>query len=432
MSDAVVQSAPAGLCEPLSSLQHLVLSRQVEVESWFREQWQQTPPPFYGSVDLRNAGYKLAPVDTNLFPAGFNNLNPEFMPIYVQTMRATMQEMCPDATRVLLIPEAHTRNMFYFESIALLAEVIKLAGFEIRIGFMGDEIDQQQTFDLPSGKQITLEPLRRQGDRVGVDDFYPCCIILNNDMSAGIPEMLQNIEQKVMPPMQLGWAHRLKSEHFRYYEKVSTEFAEHFGFDPWVITPWFDQCPEVDFMKKDGEACLVRRAEGLFKRLNKKYAEYEIEQDPFLVVKADQGTYGMAVMMIRDAQDLAKLNRKQRTRMSTLKGGAQVTKAIIQEGVYTFETLDDGSLTAEPVVYMLGRHVVGGFYRVHQNRGPDENLNAPGMNFTPMPFADPCICPDQSKDEGANRFYLYGVVARLALLAAARELHGFMQRNGHA
>jgi oxygen-independent coproporphyrinogen-3 oxidase len=26
-------------------------------------------------VDLRNAGFKLAPVDTNLFPAGFNNLN---------------------------------------------------------------------------------------------------------------------------------------------------------------------------------------------------------------------------------------------------------------------------------------------------------------------------------------------------------------------
>ena len=30
------------------------------------------------SVDLRNSGFKLAPVDTNLFPGGFNNLNPGF------------------------------------------------------------------------------------------------------------------------------------------------------------------------------------------------------------------------------------------------------------------------------------------------------------------------------------------------------------------
>ena len=55
----------------------------------------------------------------------------------------------------------------------------------------------------------------------------------------------------------------------------------------------------------------------------------------------------------------------------------------------------------------------------------NENLNAPGMHFEPLAFADSCTLPDQSAapDAGPNRFYAYGVVARLALLAAAREIN---------
>ncbi|MEC8106203.1 MAG: glutamate--cysteine ligase, partial [Candidatus Thermoplasmatota archaeon] len=29
--------------------------------------------PIYGSVDIRDAGWKIAVVDANQFPAGFNN-----------------------------------------------------------------------------------------------------------------------------------------------------------------------------------------------------------------------------------------------------------------------------------------------------------------------------------------------------------------------
>ena len=44
---------------------------------------------------------------------------------------------------------------------------------------------------------------------------------------------------------------------------------------------------------------------------------------------------------------------------------------------------------AEPVVYMIDRYVVGGFYRVNTERGTDENLNAPGMHFEPLAFETP-------------------------------------------
>lgn len=414
----------------LLTLEKQFRDNQIAIEAWFRQQWLKTPPPFYSSVDLRNAGFKLAPVDTNLFPAGFNNLNPALMPFYVQAVQATIAEICPEVTRLLIIPESHSRNTFYFESLAMLQEILTTAGFQIRIGSLDESLAASFEQVLPSGRKLTIEPLQRKGDQVGVTDFFPCCIILNNDLSSGVPKALTHLKQTIMPSPLLGWATRLKSEHFSAYEKIAQEFAtEILKIDSWLINPLFDHCPEVNFMKKEGEECLALRAEGLLSQIKKKYSEYGIEQKPFLVVKADAGTYGMAVMMIQDPNELRHLNRKQRTRMSATKGGAPVTKAIIQEGVYTFETASEDNAVAEPVVYSFGRHVVGGFYRVHKNRGPNENLNAPGMDFIPLAFKEPCNAPCSHHHEKANRFYMYGVISRLACLAAARELALFKGEN---
>lgn len=409
-------------------LEKYFIDHRVAIERWFRDEWLKTRPPIYGSVDLRNAHFKLAPVDTNLFPAGFNNLHSDRMSFYAQVAQSAITETCPDISRVLIIPESHTRNIHYFESLAMLRDILLGIGIDVRIGFIGDAVNEPMEHTLPSGKTIRLEPLIRDGDRVGVDGFFPCCILLNNDLSSGIPVELQNISQRVMPSMQFGWSTRLKSEHFGFYEEVATSFSDSIGLDPWLLMSYFDQCPEVDFMKQEGQDCLLRRCEGILKRIQKKYDEYSIKEQPFLVVKADQGTYGMAVLMIKDPQELMALNRKQRTRMSTIKGGTSVTRAIIQEGVFSFETVGDKQSVAEPVIYMMGRHVLGGFYRVHNNRGPDENLNTPGMNFEPLPFAHSFFPVEEAVNEHVL-FYVYGVVARLAMLAAARELAAFERRS---
>src|ERR1035437_4255375 len=63
---------------PLPDLARRMLDAMPSIEHWLRAQWPKRATPFYSSVDLRNSGFQLAPVDTNLFPAGFNNLNPEF------------------------------------------------------------------------------------------------------------------------------------------------------------------------------------------------------------------------------------------------------------------------------------------------------------------------------------------------------------------
>ena len=418
-------AVPAGQTQ---QLEKYILDAQPAIEHYFRSQWTERTAPFYASVDLRNSGFKLAPVDTNLFPGGFNNLNPEFMPLCVQAAMQALEEICPDARGILLIPENHTRNAFYLQNVAVLQNILRRAGMIVRIGTLIPEITAPTEIPLPDGGKLLLEPLVRERNRIGVAGFEPCVVLLNNDLSAGIPAILENLEQPIIPPIYAGWSTRLKSHHFAAYDRVAREFAEIARIDPWLVNPYFATCGEINFQERQGEECLASHVDLVLAQIRRKYEEYKIDLEPFVIVKADAGTYGMGVMSVKSPEEVRDLNRKQRNKMAVVKEGLQVTRAMVQEGVYTFETVNEAF--AEPVIYMIDHFVVGGFYRVHTARGQDENLNAPGMQFVPLAFEDTCLLPDfdASPDCEANRFYTYGVVARLALAAAAIEL----EELGHA
>jgi glutamate--cysteine ligase len=397
------------------------LEQSISIEHWFRGQWLEHAPPFYGSVDLRNSGFKLAPVDTNLYPGGFNNLNPDFHALCVQAAMTAVEKICPDARDALLIPENHTRNQFYLQNVATLARILRHAGMNVRIGSLLPGLNAPMDVDLPDGKKLKFEPLKRSGNRLGLDGFDPCVVLLNNDLSAGIPDVLRNIEQPLFPPLHAGWAVRRKSNHFEAYNDVAKEFAQMLGVDPWLINPYFEMCGKINFQEHQGEECLAGYVSEILNDIRAKYKEYGIKDDPFVIVKADAGTYGMGIMTVKDASEVRGLNRKQRNKMAVVKEGMQVQEVLVQEGVYTFETVRDA--VAEPVVYMIDRFVVGGFYRLNTQRGNDQNLNAPGMQFEPLAFAEPCSSPNPDDPDCApNRFYAYGVIARLALLAASIEL----------
>lgn len=419
----MVPHLTTALTGPLLELERAFLDNRTEIEQWFRSQWLETRPPFYGSTDLRNSGFKLAPVDLNLFPGGFNNLNDSFLPLCVQAAQAAIERICPDARRVLLIPENHTRNQFYLQNVAQLVGILRLTGLEVRIGSISPEVTEPTTLELDNGASLTLEPVQRRGARLGVAGFDPCAVLLNNDLSAGVPEVLRNLDgQWLIPPLHAGWHTRRKSNHAQAYARIANEFAGVIGIDPWRINPEFGVCGQINFKERTGEECLAAQVDALLTRIRAKYKEYGVTDEPFVVVKADAGTYGMGVMTVKDAAEVQGLNRRQRNKMSVIKEGLQVHEVIIQEGVHTFETCNEG--VAEPVVYMMDHYVVGGFYRVHTERGRDENLNAPGMHFKPLAFETCCSLPDaaQGPDAPPNRFYAYGVVARLALLAAAVEI----------
>lgn len=417
-------SLTTALTGPLRELESHLIGHHNTIETWFRQQWRQTAPPFYASIDIRNAGFKVAPVDTNLFPSGFNNISKDFVPLCIQAIQAAMDISCPDAIRILILPENHTRNVNYLESMATLQELLVQAGYETRIGTINPHQGGISKLSLPSGRNIYLHAITRLGNRLFAGNFDPCAILLNNDLSSGVPTELTDLEQIVTPPPDLGWSSRLKSGHFNFYRTLALEFSALIDIDSWFFDPLFRNCGKLDFMERKGEECLAENTSILLADIQKKYDEFGIAATPYVVIKADAGTYGMGVMTVRSPAEVMDLNRKQRTRMSKSKGGNLISKVILQEGVPTYETWSQSDAVAEPVVYMIDRYVVGGFYRVHTRRGTEENLNAPGMHFEPLGFEEPCNMPDPQRDPDTtpNRFYTYGVIARLASLAASREI----------
>jgi glutamate--cysteine ligase len=401
------------LTGPINELEQRVLDSMPAIERWFRLEWMEHTPPFYTSVDVRNAGFKLAPVDTDLFPSGWNNLTPSMLPLAVQAAMAAIEKICPEARNLLIIPENNTRNTFYLSSLAQLRRVFHMAGLNVRIGSISPDVKKNTTIELPNGESITLEPVVRNRGRLGVKDFDPCTILLNNDLAAGVPGILEDLhEQYLLPPLHAGWSTRRKSKHFKSYEEVSKRFGKLIGVDPWLINPLFDKCEGVDCNSAQGRDLLAARVDGLLTKVRKKYKEYGIKEKPFVVVKADNSSSGCGILSVRDVKELTSL---------------PATKAplelIIQEGVLTNERMNDA--VAEPVVYMMDRYVVGGFYRVHAQRNVDQSLNAPGSSFVPLAFAESTHLPQLGVKPGAsapNRFYMYGVIGRLAMLAASYEL----------
>jgi glutamate--cysteine ligase len=420
----MVPHLTTALTGPINELEQRILESMPAIERWFRLEWMEHTPAFYCSVDLRNAGFKLAPVDTNLFPGGFHNLTPEMLPLAVQAAMAAIEKICPEAKNLLLVPDRGLRNSFYLTNLQRLVQLFTQAGLNVRLGALDPALQAPVPLALPDGGALLLEPLLRTRGRLGLKDFDPCTILLNDDLSSGTPEVLQNLhEQYLLPPLHAGWGVRRKSRHFQSYEEVAKKFAKLLGMDPWLINPMHARCGEVDFTSPEGLQCVQANTDALLGKVRRKYKEYGINERPFVVVKADNGTQGHGILTVRDVKELETLPERVRQHMALAQDGEPVSEVLIQEGVPTYERINDA--VAEPVVYMIDRYVVGGFYRIHAERGPDENLNAPGSSFVPLAFAENHQLPRPGAKPGAsapNRFYMYGVIGRLAMLAAAYEM----------
>ena len=410
------------LTGPINELEQRILDSMSSIERWFRLEWMEHTPPFYSSVDVRNAGFKLAPVDTDLFPSRWNNLTAPMLPLAVQAAMAAIEKICPEARNLLIIPENEIHSTFYMSNLAQLRRIFQMAGLNVRLGSISPDLKKSALLQLADGETLKLEPVIRNQRRLGVKDFDPCTILLNNEMVAGVPGILEDLhEQYLLPPLQACWSTRRRSTHLRTYEEVSKRFGKLIGVDPWLINPMFERCGGIDLGTPEGLETLSDSVDSLLGKIKKKYKEYGIKEKVFVVVKADNMGYGAGLMSVRDARDVPALVAKAiNAPDSPFKG---VRELILQEGVLTLERMNDA--VAEPVVYMMDRYVVGGFYRIHAGRSDDEDLYAPGSRFVPLAFDESTHLPQPGVRPGAsapNRFYMYGVIGRLAMLAASYEL----------
>ena len=339
---------------------------------------------------------------------------------------AAIEKICPEAKNLLLIPQSHRHNTFYLANVQRLVQIFTQAGLNVRLGSLDAAIQSPTALALPDGSELTLEPLVRTRRRLGLKDFDPCTILVNDDLVDGAPAALQDLhEQYLLPPLHAGRSVRRKSRHFKSHEEVAKKFAKLLGMDPWLIHPLHGQCGQVDLSQPSGLDCVRSNADAVLGKVRRKFKEYGISEKPFVVIKADAGGSGLGVMTVRDARDIdAALLRARRGRLAPDSSAMdEVGDVIIQEGVPSYERINDA--VAEPVVLMVDRYVVGGYYRVHPERGIDENLNAPGSSFVPLAFAQNHKLPRPGAKPGAsapNRFYMYGVIGRLAMLAASYEL----------
>ncbi len=398
------------------------------LNQWACKHAQAAPPPFYCSVDLRDAGYKIAPVDSNLYPAGFNNICPEDQRAAPNVLKehlaniAKARGMAP-IRKVILLPESHTTNTYYIENLYYLLQILADAGVEAVLGWYGGLTGEQKSIELTSAteKKLSAIPLKLENGILSADGFVPDLVILNNDFSGGYPEILDQVKQPILPSHALGWHSRKKSHHFVHYNELAREFAEIAGIDPWLIQVDTQAVGPVNFNEGRGIEEVAQAVEKTLARIQTAYDAHDIKRKPFAFIKNDAGTYGMGIMVAHSAEEIRTMNRRTKNKMSVGKNKAAIDSVAVQEGVPTATLVD--RLPAEPVIYLFGQELVGGFLRTNTEKGEEDNLNSQGMVFRKLCMSDLKRSQDEPGEVDEPMLELvYGSIARISALAAGKEL----------
>lgn len=404
-------------------------SNQQEIQDYVADQLEATDVPIYSSFDLRNSGYKVAAVDPNVYPAGFNNICQESLkaaaPVLEQIIR---KRFGADVQRIGLYTEDHTKNTYYLQNLHSLLELFRDTGFESLLVTTNDQLEEDPTeLETAMGDFVELHKLSSEGSRLGARGKELDLIISNNDFSSGVHELLEETETPITPPPEMGWWHRKKINHFNHQHAMLEDVAEILDLDPWHLIPATRSIDDVDFGDKTGFEEVAEAIDAIVEGTRKKYEEHDIDETPTAFVKSNQGTYGMGVYHFDSGEEFLSINRDRRDSMARRKGGGENNSVIVQEGVRTVDRLESmsGELVAEPVIYCLEHRAVGGFLRTNEEQSEWDNLNSRGMKFS---SEDLCtlFVDDANKNEGSNitqnKIEVYKFMATIGTLACGREL----------
>lgn len=371
--------------------------KRAVVDAWLTEKRKQAGVhPFYASCDLRNSGFKIGIVDTNLYPAGFNNLCHGFLRAAHPIIKNYFDTYFPHAKKIGILAEEHTRNTYYLQNVEILAQTITDSGYEVQV-FNSLEIFLEKQHDVD-------------------------CVIVNNDFSGGLPDILKTVTVPMIPPPQAGWHTRKKSEHFIALKRVIDEFADVLGIDPWLLFPETVVVDNVNINEAQSRELLAQKAEEMLVTITSQYKKYQIEAAPYLYIKDDSGTYGLGIETIHDAKEILSFNKKRRETFKSGKNKKPITSILLQEGIPSSERIHD--MVSEPVVYMINQTAIGGFFRMHEGADERSSLNRPGMQFTKLCFHEiPEYKNSVLKDCNVSDLEaLYFTLGSCASIAAAAEI----------
>tara|TARA_Y100001954_G_scaffold38778_1_gene38598 strand:+ start:353 stop:1564 length:1212 start_codon:yes stop_codon:yes gene_type:complete len=399
----------------LSDLNELVESKRQNITEWMNTKRQEVPIPIYGSVDVRDAGWKIAVVDANHFPAGFNNIAKEDEQHISALLKNHIMRRDTNCEWVHLYPESHTRNAAYVENLTTLQRLIEKAGFRCTVG--SPELAEHGSLAGISGPlNLDCVSIIQVGDEesIVVDGVAPDMILLNNDLTEGIVPGLTSA--RVSPPPIMGWHQRKKSHHYEALSEYVHEIAEMLEIEPWhLMTDWFvskDKC-------LDRESCRIELAaevDEFIDKIKQKYHSMAIEREPVVFIKNDSGTYGLGILSVRSGKELLSLSNRKMNKLMYSKGGVDVENFLIQEGVPTRLKTEDGG-PVEPVVYLVDGQAASWFYRVNEKKSDIENLNSPSSTFQSHAEAGHLY--------GENSHSWHALVAELSMLAMGKEFSNY-------
>lgn len=369
------------------------------------------PIPFYSSVDIRESKEKYAPVDHNMYPAGFNNLCSADLRDATPVIKETLYKINPQAQTIGIIPESHTKNLMYLDHLAALEKLTKDSGYKVIFLSFDTTLFPlgEEHVDLisHSGHPLKIHLGKIINGRLHTSNDKIDIAINNNDQSNPWPINWKEITTPIAPTPLIGWFRRQKNTHFAYYKKVADDFAAHFEIDPDLIQAQFRGVDEVDFENKHGLEKLGNAVDDLI---------HELKPGSKVFVKASQGTYGMGISVVASGNEIINMNRKTRNKMDIGKNSIKFTSLLVQEGVETILKYDD--MPAEITIYLLNGKSIGGFMRVNGEKDSMGNLNSRGMVFRKLCMGDVIDSAEDHKTKEA----IYSIIARLSTIASAYEI----------
>lgn len=399
-------------------LEAFISSHWNEINDYIDSRMKELPTPIYSSVDIRESSTKFAPVDMNIYPAGFNNLCLLDLDYSSGIFKEILEHDFPqlEIKTIGIIPESHTKNLFYLDHLAYLQKSLSDAGYQVYFLGLDEALFEEgqekislishSKFEIEIYKEKTIDGVLHAGE-VAID-----LCILNNDQSTPLNIEWSQIKTPVVPTPQIGWFQRQKNEHFKIYCDVVKEFSEKFSIDPNLMMARYKTLEGVDFSKKEGLEELGAKVDELIA---------ELPKGSKVFVKASQGTYGMGISVVSSGKEMVEMNRKKRDKMNIGKNKIKFTSVIIQEGVESMVKYED--MAAEIAIYLVGGRPIGGFVRANAKKDAQANLNSAGMVFRKY-----CISEIKQNNDFQTKEAVYSVIARLSTMAGAIEIDEVLKK----